>query len=227
MTLSDIIELYLKEEYTFYKYRDKDGKDIQTHFVFETHADYLGKYLDFYKSLPDLTEVIVYATDGIFKITNRGFEFFIRHNHQEVFQDKLGNTRGVSFEVSKQVRDNLLKRINDVLQARTFDDLIAVVSQCKVRGFGELSIYDTAMRIAAHMNIHPDKVYLHAGASKGMEILEEKGYVQVGISQRKVVDMVQMPSSMQKLGAAETEHCLCSMKERMLDLQQNPNPRST
>lgn len=215
MTLEELINQYKTEEYKFYKYRDKDGKDITTHFFFETHSDYLDKYLSFYKDLPNLTEVIVYAADGIFKLTNHGIEYFIRHNHQEVFLDKQGNQRGVPYEVSKQVRNNLIKRMNDVLKAKDFDEIFQIVTECKVKGFGELSIYDTAMRIASHMNIEPDKVYLHAGARKGMEILEEKGYVNEGSSKKKYVELKDMPKPMQTLKAAETEHLLCSMKEHI------------
>lgn len=218
MTLEELIEQYKSEEYKFFKYCDKDGKDIKTHFFFETHSDYLDKYLSFYKDLPNLTEVIVYAADGIFKLTNNGIEYFIRHNHQEVFIGKDGNKRGISYEISKQVRDNLIKRINDIFHVRTFDQIFDIVSECKVKGFGELSIYDTAMRIASNMNIEPDKVYLHAGARQGMEILESKGYVEQGSSQKKYVDLKDMPQSMQSLKAAETEHLLCSMKERIQNL---------
>lgn len=215
MTLEELIQQYRAEEYKFWKYRDKDGKNITTHFFFETHSDYLDKYLGFYKDLPNLTEVIVHAADGIFKISNTGIEYFIRHNHQEVFLDKEGNQRGVPFEISKQVRDNLIKRINEILKSRTFDELYGIVTECKVRGFGELSIYDTAMRIAAHMNIEPDKVYLHAGARKGLEILENKGYVALGSAKKKYIEIENMPKQIQQLKATETEHLLCSMKDSM------------
>jgi|GEM_PF-2468124 len=213
MTLEELTQQYKTEDYKFWKYRDKDANNITTHFFFETHSDYLERYLGFYKELPNLTEVIVHAADGIFKIANQGIEFFIRHNHQEVFLDKEGNQREVPYEVSKQVRDNLIKRTNDILKARTFDELFNIVTECKVKGFGELSIYDTAMRIATHMNIEPDKVYLHAGARKGMEILEDKGYVDSGSSKKKFIELKDMP--MQNLKAAETEHLLCSMKDNM------------
>ena len=218
MTLEELIKKYKTENYKFWKYRDKDGKSIDTHFLFETHTDYLHKYLSFYKELPNMTELIIHAADGIFKLTNNGIEYFIRHNHQEVFIDKEGNQRGVPFEVSKQVRYILINRINDILKARTFDDIYQIVNECKVKGFGELSIYDTSMRIASHLNIEPDKVYLHAGARKGMEILEEKGYVEQGSSKKKHIEIKDMPKQIQQLKAAETEHLLCSMKDSMLHL---------
>lgn len=219
MTLEELINQYKSEDYKFWKYKDKDGKSIDTHFFFETHSEYLDKYLSFYKDLPNLTELIVHAADGIFKLTNNGVEYFIRHNHQEVFLDKEGNQRGVPFEVSKQVRDNLIKRMNEILKARTFDEIHQIVAESKVKGFGELSIYDTSMRIASNLNIEPDKVYLHAGARKGMEILEEKGYVEQGSSKKKYIEIIDMPKPMQKLKAAETEHLLCSMKDNMIQLE--------
>jgi len=221
MTLEELIETYLKEEYKFYKYRDKDGNNINKYFVFETHSDYLDKYLGFYKDLPNLTEVIVFASDGIFKLTNQGFDYFIRHNHQEVFIDKDGNQRGITTEISKQVRNNLIKRMNDLSKSRSFDEIIQIVTECKVKGFGELAIYDTSMRIASHLNIEPDKIYIHAGARKGMEILEKKGYVAKGTSKKKSVDISEMPKEIAKLKAAETEHFLCSQKDKMLYLKTN------
>ena len=220
MTLDELIRQYKTEDYKFWKYRDKDGKSIDTHFFFETHSDYLDKYLSFYKNLPNLTELIIYASDGIFKLTNNGIEYFIRHNHQEVFLDKDGNQRGVPYDISKNVRENLLKRMNDVLRAKSFDEIYQIVSECKIKGFGELSIYDTSMRMASFMNIEPDKVYLHAGARRGMEILEEKGYVIEGSSKMKYIEIKDMPQPMQKLRAAETEHLLCSMKDTFTKLEQ-------
>jgi hypothetical protein len=218
MKLEELIRLYKTEDYKFWKYRDKDGNNITTHFFFETHSDYLDRYLSFYKDLPNLTEVIIHAADGIFKLTNNGIVYFIRHNHQEVFIDREGNQRGVPFEVSKQVRDNIIRRITDIMKASTFDTIFNIVSECKVKGFGELSIYDTSMRIAIHLDIEPDKIYLHAGARKGMEILEEKGYVKKGSSKKKYVEITEMPKPMQQLKAAETEHMLCSMKVSMSEL---------
>ena len=224
MTLLELIHQYKTEGYKFWKYKDKEGNDITTHFFFDSHSDYLDKYLGFYKELPNLTEVIVHASDGIFKITNKGIEYFIRHNHQEVFTDKYGNQRGVTYQISKQVRDNLIKRTNDIVKAITFDEIYDIVSECKVRGFGELSIYDTSIRIASKLGIEPDKVYLHAGARKGVEILEEKGYLELGSSKKKYIEIKNMPKPMQALKAAESEHLLCSMKDSMIYLEESkPN----
>jgi len=219
MNIEEFINQYKTEDYKFWKYRDINGKSINMHFFFETHFDYLDKYLSFYKQLPNLTEVLVCASDGIFKLTNNGIEYFIRHNHQEVFLDSTGNKRGVSDEISKQVRDNLIKRINDILKSINFDEIYQIVTECKVSGFGELSIYDTALRISSYLDIEPDKIYLHAGARQGMAILESKGYVKNGCSKKKCVEMEEMPESIQTLKAKEAEHMLCSMKDTMIKLE--------
>ncbi|WP_100629838.1 hypothetical protein [Algoriphagus formosus] len=215
MTLDQIIQEYQTEEYQFFKYRDREGKEIKTHFVFETHKDYLDKYLGFYKTLDDLTEVIVMASDGVFKLTNQGVQHFIRHSHQEVFIDKEGNQRGVSPEITKAVRNNLVKRIQEIMNSDSFDQIFEIVTECKVKGFGELSIYDTSLRISSFLSIEPEKVYLHAGARKGIQILEEKGYVNRGISQQKWVEMKDLPEELNVLTPKEVEHFSCSKKDQL------------
>ncbi len=221
MRLEDLIKLYKTEEYEFYKYTDKDGEKINTNFIFETHKDYLDKYLSFYKTIPDLTQVVVYAVDGIFKLTNQGIEFFIRHNHQEVFEDRNGNIRGVSYELTKIVRNNLLKRINDIMAVTDFNQLHKIVTECKVKGFGPLAIYDTTQRIASKMNIEPDKIYIMAGAKKGIELLEEKGYIAKGLSKNKTIEMKDLPIELQVLSPSEAHHFSCSKKKEIESLEIN------
>lgn len=214
MTLDDLINKYKNQEFEFFKYNNSDGESINTVFVFESQKDYLDKYLSYYKELPNLTEVIVFGTDGTFKITKNGLDFYIRHSHQDVFTDKEGNTRGVSKEISKLVRNNLITRFNDLMTATTFDQILQIVTECKVKGFGELSIYDTSLRIAKFKDIEPDKVYLHAGARKGFEILEEKGYIPSGASKKKFLTKNELPKEFQeKLKCHEAENAACLYKE--------------
>ena len=220
MTLDDLINSYKNEEFEFFKYNNSDGESINTVFVFESQKNYLDKYLSYYKDLPNLTEVIVFATDGTFKITKNGLEFYIRHSHQDVFTDKEGNTRGVSKEISKLVRNNLITRFNDIMTATTFDQILQIVTECKVKGFGELSIYDTSIRIAKFKDIEPDKVYLHAGARKGFEVLEEKGYIPEGASKKKFLTKDELPKEFQEnLKCYEAENIACLYKDKFYGLQ--------
>lgn len=221
MTLNDIINSYKNDKFEFFKYNNSDGESIRTVFVFESQKDYLDKYLSYYKELPNLTEVIVFAADGTFKVTKNGLEFFIRHGHQDVFTDKEGNTRGVSKEITKLVRNNLITRFNDLMTATTFDQIMQIVTECKVKGFGELSIYDTSLRIAMFKNIEPDKVYLHAGARKGFEVLEEKGYIPVGASKKKYLTEDDLPGEFKEnLKSHEAENVACLYKTEFLSLPQ-------
>lgn len=214
-TLEAIIEKYLREDYSFFKYRDSEGRDLNVAFVFENHRDYLTKYLSFYSQLPNMTEVIVFACDGIFKLTQNGLEYFIKHPHQEVFTDRQGNERGIKPDVLKEMKTRILKRIGDLIQAKTFDELMSIIESEKVRGFGELAIYDTTMRIASFLKLEPDKVYLHAGTRKGMEKLEERGLVPAGSSKKKAVPVQHLPEPLKKLRPAETEHLLCWGKDKL------------
>lgn len=218
MKLNDLIDRYISEPYEYFKYRNSAGDSINTIFIFESHKDYLDKYLHFYKQLPNLTEVIVFASNGEFKLTKDGIAYFVRHNHQEVFEDKNKKTRGVSLEITKLVRDKLLMRIDEINAARTFDQLMEIVDSSRVKGFGELSVYDTAIRLARFKNLEPDKVYLHAGAKKGFEILEDKGYVTKGSSQKKYLTREEIPAEFNSLKLYEVENHACLYKNDYLSL---------
>ena len=55
-----------------------------------------------------------------------------------------------------------------------FEDLYAHIARCQVKGIGDLTLYDTALRIGhvMHPCIYPKQyVYLARGAKKGAEIL--------------------------------------------------------
>ncbi len=222
MTLESLVQKYIDEPCEYFKYRNSVGDSIDMLFIFESHKDYLDTYLKFYKQLPNLTEVIVFSCDGEFKLTKDGIEYFIRHNHQEVFVDLDKNVRGVSLEITKLVRNNLFKRLNEINAARSFDELMQIVTESKVKGFGELSIYDTTIRIARFKNLEPDKVYLHAGARKGFEILEQKGYISEGNSQKKYLTREQLPKEFSDLKIYEVENHSCLYKDQYKLLENKP-----
>jgi len=80
-----------------------------------------------------------------------------RHPHQH----RLKKT------VLEQVKANLLNNKQFLIEAKSFDDIWKTVNDCRVYGFGELSIYDCALHIAANLKKYPDVVYLHAGTLVG------------------------------------------------------------
>ena len=128
MTIEELIQQNQREDYKFVKHRDKYGKEVTTHIFFEAQFNNLGKYLGFYKDLPNMTEVIVLAADAIFILTNQGIEYIIRPIHRTLFSESDGNQGSIFNEVSKQVRNRLIRFKNNFLIANTFDEVFNIGS---------------------------------------------------------------------------------------------------
>lgn len=222
MTLEAVINDFLNEKYSFFKYIDKDGNDIYVRLNFESHHEFFKQYMKYYREQPSLSDLLVDATQGIIKISQRDNNvYYIRHPHQEVFIDREGHQRGIPIEIANAVKENLLKYKDELYICETFSEIINIVEKCKVRGFGELAIYDTAVRIGAFLKIEPDRVYLHAGTREGIKALEEKGYLAKGSHKQKSLSITEMPKSMHKLSADEIQHFTCAKKEELHYLDYN------
>jgi hypothetical protein len=61
----------------------------------------------------------------------------------------------------------LIAQCNKIALVKDFDELLSIVRRSKIAGVGRLVIYDTAHRIGVHLNILPDKIYLHSGTKRG------------------------------------------------------------
>jgi len=92
--------------------------------------------------------------------------------------------------------------------ARSFADLIERVDTAVrlVRGIGELYVYDTALRLGAHLRLLPHAVYLHAGTRRGARAL--------GLDHRSdSIAPSQLPAAFQRLRPHEVEDVLCIYKD--------------
>ncbi len=65
--------------------------------------------------------------------------------------------------------DKLKEYAAQVEVAETFPELIGILRKARIKGVGELTVYDTAVRIAAARGIDVDAVYLHAGTRRGVK----------------------------------------------------------
>lgn len=158
--------------------------------------EYRGRFrssdqLDFYAGLDSLETAIDYAAlakrpDGK------------RHSHQ---------TR-LKREHLLAVKHALTENRGQLRQARSFADIIRLVRACAVPGFGELAVYDAALRLGAYLNRHPDYVYLHAGTRKGAAALGLK-------VDREYVALDELPPALRKLRPSEAEDFLCIYKDRL------------
>lgn len=81
-----------------------------------------------------------------------------------------------------------------------------ILSNPKIVGLGELYFYDTALRIGAYLNLHPEKVYLHRGTRIGAKKL--------GFDWKKEsLDPAIFPEPLKPLKPLEIDYFLCIYKK--------------
>jgi hypothetical protein len=104
----------------------------------------------------------------------------------------------------EESRRRLLENLPLLKNARSFDDLIDLIDTLirPVPKIGELTVYDTALRIGARFGLEPDKVYVHAGTRGGARALGFDG-------RRQTIEMDELPAPFRKLTAREAEDVLC------------------
>lgn len=108
----------------------------------------------------------------------------------------------------RRFRNNIIKKKNKIHKISNFDKLYELISSCKVKGIGELAIYDIAFRIGSYLGEYPKKVYLHAGTRKGAKAL---GYDIPG----KYLYKKGFPPPLQVLKPYEIEDFLCKYKDEL------------
>ena len=159
------------------------------------HRAAAANELAFYRTMPSLRDAIRYAAQAR---TADGS----KHSHQwRVPPDTL-----------QEFADRLLLHTTCLSQASSFDAIHQVVQRvaASIRGIGELTVYDTALRIGAKRNLLPVRVYLHRGARDGAAAL--------GIDrQRSPVSTSELPAAFAQLSAHEIEDCLCIYKGLLSD----------
>jgi hypothetical protein len=133
-------------------------------------------------------------------------------------EPKAGKERGLRYSHQHRITrkalqqaDRLLLESHDELQqCKCFHELWLLLKNIleAVDGLGELYIYDTSLRIGAYLNLHPDRVYLHAGTSKGAKAF--------GIVSRhkEWIDLGELPNILRELPADEIEDILCIYKDK-------------
>lgn len=213
INLEQIINGFLYDTRKFFKYKDYNGSSINKEFTFENYDAYLAEYLGFFKTQSDLRNVIAYACCGVFEITRGSHKFLIRHNHQEHFQGHDGRHRGLPMNDAKEVTKRVRESINQIKNASCFDDIFNVIEECRSPQFGQLSIYDAAVRIGAFLNIEPEHVYIHTGVKAGVTVLEERGYTRVQLSNRRFAPLNEFPQEMHKMKPIAVENMACERKD--------------
>jgi len=218
--LENLVQRYFNESHHIYKFVDADGDPLKLAFHFESRFDYLNKYLAFYKGLNSLSEVITFACSARFKLEEDGDVHEITHPHQQYFIARDNKPRGIEASIMRLVGSKVQSKMTTIEKAVSFEDIMKIVDKEKVRGFGSLAIYDSSVRIAAYLNITPDRVYLHAGSKEGAKHLESKGLVPGGSSANESIPMADMPKPFQRLHPTQVENLLCSFKSAIEKLEE-------
>jgi len=87
--------------------------------------------------------------------------------------NRFGHQRRIPGSVLWQSEEALLNSLSALRTARTFEELRQIIlSQIgDIRGIGELTVYDTAVRTGAKLKSAPSVVFRHAGTRIGAKAL--------------------------------------------------------
>jgi hypothetical protein len=89
----------------------------------------------------------------------------------------------------------------------------------KMKGVGELTVYDIAHRLGAYLGFRPTDVYLHRGVRKGAKAL--------GLdTRRESIPMDEFPKELRRLNPEQLEDALCIYRndiERIMSRSRKPN----
>src|SRR4051794_15446288 len=112
------------------------------------HRPGAGRELQYFRRVRTDTDAVEFA--ALAKLPSGR-----RHPHQ----------RRIPRASLEQSRDLLLANLAQLRAARTFDELFDLVHALirPIPKIGELTVYDTTLRIAARFGLEPERVYIHAG----------------------------------------------------------------
>lgn len=127
------------------------------------------------------------------------------HNHQR----RLGKSILNEFAVM------LCQAEAELSKAQSFDEIFAIISRYRFKKIGNLTIYDTSIRIGEYLKFYPTKVYLHAGTRVGAK------YIFGHLKGRNVIEVNEFPSVIRNadLTAGDIEDILCIYKNELKHLK--------
>lgn len=115
--------------------------------------------------------------------------------------------------IKRETKGNLEQHLLSIYPLlSSFNDFDELRELIRIKGIGDVTIYDTADRIGYAFGIHPKKVYIHRGAKIGAKNLMGPKFVRG----RKFLYMDELPEEFQKLTPREVENCLCIYKDSFL-----------
>lgn len=152
---------------------------------------------DFYSNQPNLDAAIFAAATALTADSPK-------HDHQWRIPRKT----------LKRFADRLQGQKTTLKAATNFHELWEVIRDegRRIKGIGELTVYDTAHRLGIYLRREPKLIYLHAGTRQGARALGlplDAGYLRVD----------QLPAELQRLKPYEIEDCLCIYKDDLRSIR--------
>jgi len=126
-----------------------------------TYEPILDRCLDRYHQLDSLKTVLRFVN-------------LYKYKDPEDQREKIyPHQRRLGADILKRASDELLANLEEIKQCRGFDELLQRIESATrpLDGFGQVALYDTALRIGAKLDRWPKVVYLHAGTMEGYKNL--------------------------------------------------------
>lgn len=100
----------------------------------------------------------------------------------------------------------IMKMKETIKDSDDFHSLYKNIEKCKIKGIGDLAIYDTAQRIGVSIGKYPEYIYIHRGTKVGAEKFLKKKI------KEKVLDK-SIFKGLSSLSCSEIEDILCIYKD--------------
>jgi hypothetical protein len=127
---------------------------------------------------------------------------------------RYSHQRRIKSHAIREATKRLADAHDSMQNCSSFHELWNVVGLClrPIQGIGELYIYDTALRIGAHLGLKPEKVYLHAGTRTGARQL---GLLNGRDDSKQWLESKELPAPLSSLPPSDVENLLCIYKDRL------------
>ena len=123
---------------------------------------------------------------------------------------RLNHQRRIPRSALEQATSRLLEAEQSLGSCKSFGELHELVQRTigTIPKIGELTVYDTALRLGAFLGLEPEVVFLHAGTRIGASHLGIDG-------KRRTVTVDELPEPLTSLRPREIEDCLCIFKDAL------------
>lgn len=116
----------------------------------------------------------------------------------------------------RQAAIHLRAKEKNILNSKSFDELLKYINDIRIKDFGDLAKYDTAIAFGSTIGKLPDKIFMHAGPKKAAKYIFGNKYssiVKYLIRPNKIqyIDVSDLPEEFNELRNLPylIEDCLC------------------